>query len=108
MIKPQKLKPCACIITHGNPSFAVCTEFERGFPEPMETPLPTPLQNTSTVPSLIQTSCMRLLGILGPSNDCSIKVFLLEVCVLLEYLNVVMHGLQLSKLFSYLNTSRSQ
>ena len=43
MIKPQKLKPCACIITDGNPSFAVCTEFERGFPEPMETPLPTPL-----------------------------------------------------------------
>ena len=38
MIKPQKLKPCACIITHGNPSFAVCTEFERVFPEPMETP----------------------------------------------------------------------
>ena len=38
MIKPQKLKPCACIVTHGNPSFAVCTEFERGFPEPMETP----------------------------------------------------------------------
>ena len=39
MIKPQKLKPCACIITDGNPSFAVCTEFERGFPEPgMETP----------------------------------------------------------------------
>ena len=38
MIKPQKLKPCACIITDGNPSFAVYTEFERGFPEPMETP----------------------------------------------------------------------
>ena len=38
MNKPQKLKPCACIITHGNPSFALCTEFERGFPEPMETP----------------------------------------------------------------------
>ena len=36
MIKPQKLKPYACIITEA--SFAVCTEFERGFPEPMETP----------------------------------------------------------------------
>ena len=36
MIKPQKLKPCACIITEA--SFAVCTEFEKGFPEPMETP----------------------------------------------------------------------
>ena len=41
MIKPQKLKPCACIIIEA--SFAVCTEFERGFPEPMETPFPTPL-----------------------------------------------------------------
>ena len=47
MIKPQKLKPCACIITDGNPSFAVCTEFERGFPEPMETPLPTPLLSST-------------------------------------------------------------
>ena len=69
---------------------------------------PNSMQNTSTVPSLIRTSCMRLLGILGPGNDCSIEVFLLEVCVLLEYLNVVMHGLQLSKFFGYLNTSRSQ
>ena len=42
MIKPQKLKPCACIITHGNPSFAVCTEFE-GVSGTHGSPLPTPL-----------------------------------------------------------------
>ena len=37
-IKPQKLKPCACIITDGNPSLLCVLNLKGGFRNPWKPP----------------------------------------------------------------------